>query len=233
MEVAERFLGTEGPARSRVRDRNSRRILEVARTFVESFGLEELSMRRLAREADVSVRTLYNLFGDKGGLVTAFLRYSLDATVGAVNDVVETDPIERIWKTVTISVESTVGYVPKVVAAAAIADEQLYEQLDYRSRGRELIAEEIRSATKAGALGNDVPAEVLVDHAEMVYRELIRRWATGEIDDAALCARVLHAFDVTLLAVANPQTRTRLLEHSQGLRRRDRSVDKQVVRAVK
>ena len=97
MEVVERYEGTRGPARSRVRDRNSRRILDVARTFVESFGLEELSMRRLASEADVSVRTLYNLFGDKSGLVAAFLRYSLDATVGAVNDISETDPIERIW----------------------------------------------------------------------------------------------------------------------------------------
>lgn len=220
MEVVEDFSDTPPPAPSRVRDRNSRRILGVARTFVESIGLEELSMRRLASEADVSVRTLYNLFGDKSGLIAAFLRYSLDATVGAVNEISETDPIERIWKAVMISVELTADYVPKAVVAAALSDDQLYEQLDHRSRGRVVMAREIRSATKAGALCTDVPVDVLVGHGEMLYRESMRRWAAGEIDNRELCASVLHAFDVILLAVASPEARTRLVEHARRLRQR-------------
>jgi hypothetical protein len=98
-----------------------------------------------------------------------------------------------------------------------MADDRLHRRLDHRWRGRELAIEAVRTATKAGALRDDVPADVLVDHAGMVHRYLLRRWAAGEIDDHELRARVLHAYDVCLLAVARPRTRTRLLEHATGL----------------
>ena len=71
-------------AGSRVRARSSRRILDAARSLVEAGGLDELSMRRLAQEADVSVRTIYNLFGDKDGLLRALVRESFDAMDAAV-----------------------------------------------------------------------------------------------------------------------------------------------------
>jgi len=53
---------------SRVQERTSKHVLDAARTFIETYGVEQLSMRRLAGEAGVSVRTLYNHFGDKEGL---------------------------------------------------------------------------------------------------------------------------------------------------------------------
>ena len=39
----------------------------------------------------------------------------------------------------------------------------------------------------------------------------------GEIDEPALTAGTLHAFDVSLLAVATPRTRARLLDHIAAL----------------
>ena len=50
---------------ARVRARSSRKILDAAQWLVELDGIDGLSMRRLANEADVSVRTIYNLFGGK------------------------------------------------------------------------------------------------------------------------------------------------------------------------
>src|SRR5918994_1548345 len=93
------------PARvagARVRARSSRRILDAARSLVERDGL---SMRRLAGEADVSVRTIYNLFDDKDGLLRALVRESFDAMDAAVGDLDADDPIDRVWQAVALSIE--------------------------------------------------------------------------------------------------------------------------------
>jgi AcrR family transcriptional regulator len=171
-------------------------------------------MRRLADQADVSVRTLYNLFGDKDGLLTALVQHSLDSIHVAHSDIRATDPIEQIWEVVTITVDTTVRSLPKAVLAAVLSDEELYGRLERRWRGRELTINAIRAATRAGALRDDVPAEVVVDHAGMVHRHLLRRWAVGEIDDCELHTAVLQGYDLSLLAVAKPRMRARLLEHA-------------------
>ena len=173
-------------------------------------------MRRLAVEADVSVRTLYNLFGDKNGLLTALVQYSLDAIDVAHHDIKATDPMERIWEVVTITVDTTVVSLPKAVLAAVLSDEDLYGRLERRWHGRELTIDAVRTATRAGALREDLSAEVLVDHAGMVHRHLLRRWSVGEIDHGELRAAVLHAYDVCLLAVAKPRMRARLLGTRPG-----------------
>jgi hypothetical protein len=69
------------------------------------------------------------------------------------------------------------------------------------------------SATRAGALRGDVSPEWLVEHAGTVFLHALGRWAAGDIDEKALAATTLHAFDVCLLAVARPAARRRLLEH--------------------
>ena len=71
----------------------------------------------------------------------------------------------------------------------------------------------IRAATRSRALRADLTAETLVEHAGAVFLHLLWRWSQGEIDEAALTAGVLHGFDVSLLAVATPRVRTRLLAH--------------------
>ena len=204
------FFDTVPPRRSRVRDRNSRRILEAAREIIEEQGLEQLSMRRLASHIDVSVRTLYNLFGDKRGLLAALVQHSLDAVGTAVLDAAATDPIERLWQVVTISVENMVA-LPKAVLLAVMSDEELDVRLHWRGRAHTVDA--VRSAIETGLLRDDLAPHVLVDHAGAVYRHILRQWALGEIDTAALRAGVLQAYDLALLAVARPRASRRLLEH--------------------
>lgn len=198
---------------SRVRARSSRRVLDAARDLVERDGLDQLSMRRLAAAADVSVRTIYNLFGDRNGVVTALVLGSFEAMDAAVDHLEAADPIERIWEAVTISIESNCRYVPKAVVAAVVADPGRYRQLGNGWRGTDLILDAMASATRAGALRDDLPAEWLVEHAGTVFLHALGRWAAGDIDEHALTATTLHAFDVCLLAIARPTARRRLLEH--------------------
>jgi AcrR family transcriptional regulator len=195
---------------SPVRDRNSRRILQATQEFVEQHGLEQLSMRRLANDINVSVRTLYNLFGDKGGLLAALAQHSLDSVGVAVREITASDPIERLWQGVTISVQ-TMARLPKAVVLALMTDEQLHDRLDWRAR--ELNIDAVRSAIDSGQLRDDLEPEVLIDHAGAAYRHILHLWANGKIDDAELLAGVLHAYDLACLSVARPRARKRLLEH--------------------
>jgi AcrR family transcriptional regulator len=204
--------GTSTPT-SRVRARSSRRVLDAARELVERDGLDQLSMRRLAAAADVSVRTIYNLFGDRDGVVTALVIESFEVMEAAVAQLEATDPLERIWEAVTISVDSNCRYVPKAVVAAVVADPALYEQLGSRWRGTDLILDAVDAATRGGALRDDLPGERLVEHAGAVFLHALARWAADDIDERALAAMALHAFDVCLLAIARPKARARLLEH--------------------
>jgi len=202
---------------SRVQERTSRHVLDTARVFIEAHGVEQLSMRRLAEEAEVSVRTLYNHFGDKEGLLTALVQRSLDSIDVAVHHLPAAAPIERIWDAITVSIDKTVADVPKAVVRAVVMDDRLVKLVNVRWTGWDLIVAEIGAATKAGALRAEIDPAILAEHAAMVLFHLQRQWSAGEINDAELRAGALHAFDICLLAVAQPRARGRILEHAQSL----------------
>lgn len=203
---------------SRVQERTSRHVLDAARAFIEAHGVEQLSMRRLADEAGVSVRTLYNHFGDKDGLLTALIQRSLDSIDVAVHHLSATDPIERIWEAIAISIDRTVADIPKSVVRAVVMDDRLVNLVNVRWTGWDLIVDEIGAATRAGALRADIDPHLLAEHAAMVLFHLQRRWTADEIDDAELRAGALHAFDICLLAVAQPRARGRIIKHAKSLR---------------
>jgi AcrR family transcriptional regulator len=203
---------------SRVQQRTSRRILDAARSFIEQHGVEQLSMRRLADEAEVSVRTLYNHFGDKDGLLTALVQRSMDSMDVEVHQIAARDPIERIWEAVAVSIDKMVTDVPKAVVRAILMDDRLVKQVNEQWTGWNLIVAEIRAAMHSGALRSDIDPVVLAEHAGMVLFHLQRRWTAAEIDDVELRERALHAFDVALLAIARPRARTRILLHIQSLK---------------
>lgn len=203
---------------SRAQERTRRHVLDAARGFVEEHGVEQLSMRRLAVEAGVSVRTLYNHFGDKDGLLTALVQRSLDSMDVAVHHLSSTDPIERIWEAVTLSIDKTVADVPKAVVRAVLMDDRLLNEINLRWTGWDLIVNEIRAATRRGVLRGDVDPGVLADHAGMVLFQLQRRWTADEIDTDELRDCALHAFDLCLLTVARPRARVRILNHAHSLK---------------
>ena len=174
-------------------------------------------MRRLAEEADVSVRTIYNLFDGKDGVIAALVGESFDALDAATRELDADDPLDRIWQAMALSVEMNCRYVPRAVVAAVVTDPRLQRDLSRYWPGLRLTVDAIRDATRAGALRPDLPAETLVEQAGTVFLHLLGRWSRGEIDEPALAAGVLQAFDVCLLAVATTPVRARLLEHLAGL----------------
>ncbi|WP_426574602.1 TetR/AcrR family transcriptional regulator [Aquihabitans sp. McL0605] len=202
---------------SRPQARSSGRILDAARSLITSEGLGDLSMRRLADEADVSVRTIYNIFGDKQAVVAAVVQQSFDAMDAAMAVSHATDPIDRIWETVAISIEAYCRSVPPALVVAVITDPALNARIAPRWRGRDRILDAIATAVHDRVLRPDVGPDRLVDQAGPVHAHRLAQWAWGQIDEDELRCSVLYAYDLCLLAVAMPRTRDRLIEHMATL----------------
>ncbi len=204
-------------ARSRVRDRNSRRILAAVGEFAASHDIERASMRELAEVAEVSVRTLYNLFDDRNGLVRALVLDSIADVNVAVGALDATEPIERAWEAVEVALTMVTDALPRTVLAAVLNDVELLVQLARQWNVRDVLTDEIRRAQQSGQLFDDIDAGLLVDQVGRTLFNLLRGWATGLIDDDALIAGTLHALDICLLAIARPEWRETVRDHADAL----------------
>ncbi len=79
-------------------ERNRDRITRAAETIIRSDGVAKLTMRRLAREAGVALKTPYNLFESKAGVLIALLSTAIESLIedlgpddkgGAIADLAE------------------------------------------------------------------------------------------------------------------------------------------------
>ncbi|MDG1392647.1 MAG: TetR/AcrR family transcriptional regulator, partial [Ilumatobacter sp.] len=71
----------EAPTQSgweRRQERTRAEVLAAAGEIIAAEGLEGLTMRKLAARAGVAVATLYNQFGDRDGVLVAFVSNGLD-----------------------------------------------------------------------------------------------------------------------------------------------------------
>ena len=209
-----------GRVRSRVRDRNSRRILAAVGDLVEGGGIEQASMRQLADTAGVSVRTLYNLFDDREGLVRALVLDSIVDVNLAVGALRATDPIERAWEAVEVALDTVITSLPRAVLVPVLDDPDLLLQLAQHWDVSDVLVAEIRRAQHDGDLVDDLDADALVDQVGVTLLHLLRGWASGRLDDEALVAGTLHALDVCLLAIAPADRRAALSEHARRQRAR-------------
>jgi AcrR family transcriptional regulator len=71
IEISEDHGGLEGGRRERAKAERRSRIVRAARDLIRETGDTELSMRMIAKRADVSLTTPYNLFGSKRAVVLA------------------------------------------------------------------------------------------------------------------------------------------------------------------
>ena len=91
--------------------RRRERIVDAARTLIFEDGLAAVSMRRVAERADVSVMTLYNLFGSKDDILEAVISHAIDAIDErlAAEAPVDVDPVARCVAVITVSIELLTG----------------------------------------------------------------------------------------------------------------------------
>jgi len=202
----------------RNRDRRRRRILAAARRLILEGGVERVSMRRLAEAAEVSVATLYSLYGSKDGVLVAVMADLLDAVEARLTQIPASAPLTRARTIITASVDHFAAdrdLYRRVLAGGYRRELRRVSGLEARAAAMQEAA--VATAIREGLLRDDLPAGELGRQIFRGYEAAMLEWALGCGDDARFRREALYGLYICLLAVAAEQTRKQILDELRAL----------------
>lgn len=193
-------------------ERRRQRILTATRELIGRDGVDGWSMRKVADAADVSVPTLYNLFGSKDEIRAALVGGFFDELDRSLDDGAPPDnPIERVLAFAAAGVDT-------VLARAATTRPALLAQEhggggEHRTTPMAIERQRaaFQAAMDAGHLRTDLRADHLAAQAHDGFHRAAILWARDKLDASAFRSRALYAVCVCLLAVATDESRLELL----------------------
>ena len=201
------------------RELRRRRIRRAARALIAKSGFEALSMRTLARRADLSVTTLYNLYGSKDEIRLALCHELLDGIDRALEEVPLERPLERARAVVTVGVDHLVGDA-SLSRAGILASRHGRGGIDddeITPRAVEMQRIALEAAMREGLLRADLRPELLAAQVYDGFRRAALLWAAGELDVSGFRSKALYALYVCLLGVANDANRPAILAELHAL----------------
>ena len=196
-------------------------ILGFARQIIAEQGFDQLKMRDVARLADVTVPTIYNLIGSKqelldtisNDLVQKLLEVQADAGFGDLSE-----PFVVFAQKMTTVFASDESYFRAAFVAsdrAGVFDRRTPGGIYQRSR--QLGIDACIEAQRLGLLLGNIDAEDLGDEVYSGYRLARQDWASGHIELPELRSRALKSVFITLAADANNDYRAILLKRIKAL----------------
>lgn len=170
-------------------------------------------MRQLAAEAEVSVTTLYNLFGSKDGVVVAMIDAALDQMDARLEAEapVDLDPFGRCRAVITVSIEHLTARPEVYRPVNLIALERMARgepddrRLARRAEGMQVQG--LAAARDQGLLRPGVDIDALAGQIFHGYELAAMQWATERLDAGAFEARALHGLWIALLAACTEPQR--------------------------
>jgi len=191
--------------------KRKRRILDAARARIVNGGVSSLAMRGLAEDAQVSVRTLYNLFGNKDDILDALVAELLAELDLTINGLVLDDPIARCKAIVQVSIdrliEEQVVYRP--VLRAQSRRMEAFREGDERSLAA--FRKALEEAVRGRVLTQHVSPETLSHQMYAAHQHNILLWAHGVLDDRQARAAAIHSCALLLMAAGTAKTRNEIL----------------------
>ena len=215
--------------RSRNMQQRRERILHTAHALLASGGFEALSLRELARQAEVTVPTIYNLVGNKEEVLVALFAQAVGEIEARMRADHPADPLalaEAVVSTSTGLFAEDEGFY-RAAFLAVEALEQAGSHPDKVARlfagGEALIAAGIDACRAAGLLRGRLPASALVAHFLRNFRMLCRGWAFGQLPIGDLRREALADLYVTLAADAVETFQAQLARRIAGLQQEARA----------
>ena len=212
--------------REKGKARRKEQIIQAAKQLLASGGLAALSLRRVAQEAELSVRTLYSLVGSKEQVLAAVMQQNHDRVLADLLDIDEKNPVEKL----IAFVDSTY----RIIAEDAAAQKPLMRVLmTFYYEGRLsahpwwLLSTEkgwmdraVAEAVSRGMLGERVPPILIGDLLMKIYLSNLRDYLFDrcELDDFR--DRTVFEFWFTISNVANSRLRSRYLASALACARR-------------
>ncbi|MEM9177891.1 MAG: TetR/AcrR family transcriptional regulator [Myxococcota bacterium] len=202
--------------------RRRTRILDAARACLREEGAAGLSTKAIARRAEVSVATLYNLFGSKEEIVAALMSSTIDGLrerFAPDSDAIASDeeqPANALAQGAIDEFDADAFFYRELIRSI--------EQFESRTTldrvvelGVDLGEPFIARLIERGDLMDLVSARVLAHQIFMSFVHALRMWASELTDTAQFRVQVDHAMALTLAGVANDPFRQRLHERLTAL----------------
>lgn len=173
---------SEGWERRQVRTR--REVIDAAGAMIAESGVDGLTMRKLAERAGVAVATLYNQFGDRDGVLVAFVSSGLDQLETELDAQPDEGPIDttrqlfealdesfaaepEVWRPIFASIRSgRGGHGMGAVGDRVVA----YIETDFAK------------ALADGRFEIDVDVAALARHVFTTRMNRLEKWANDAID---------------------------------------------------
>ena len=204
-----------------------RRILDSARTLLKESGPDGLSMRKLAKDAGLSVTTLYNLLGSREAILQALIRDSDQRLEAATpDDRAARTPLGRASRAMEGVLQHMIDngdlLRPLIVAhfsSGYVATLGKTDEGEHFRSAKDAIRAALAEAQASGQLRNTIGQDFLEAQLYAGWGLALDQWAFGLIDDETLRLRSLAGFYVVLLAIAEPEVRPGIEEELRRLER--------------
>jgi AcrR family transcriptional regulator len=192
------------------------RILESARRLIVKGGMRAVTMRRLARDADLSVTTLYNLIGGREKIVAALVGDAIDRMDEVLaREAPLEDPLERCRAVVTVSIEYVVQnesiFRPFALSISQDTTDktpkasEASRHVSNRASGMQSLA--IREAISQGLLIDLLDPDHLGSQIYHGWEAAFFQWGRGLVDEAGFRARALYGLYLALLGISSERVR--------------------------
>ena len=194
------------------------KIERAAERIIRSDGAARLTMRRLAEEAQVALRSPYNLYGSKTGLLIALLDrvnavlfqdFRSDGADWVLNEMIHTlDKTQKFY-------EADEEYHRGIFWEIMISDHPEARE-DGHSNIVRIVTEMTVRAKAAGELRDGVDAIALGEQLGLSILSTMGSWAGGNLSMAQTIAHIKMVWISILLLAAKPEPAAALSKHFNG-----------------
>ena len=212
--------------REQAKAERRQKIMRAARDMIRETGDMNLSMRELAKRAEVSVATSYNLFGSKRAVVMAVLEDERDF-VQKYHKLNVANAIERIFEAYELGygyfVQDPDFYRPlwrALLTAGGKDDDTGLASPERQAQTRAAWHLLLTAAQEEGLLSKDTSAETLEPMLSHLAGGTLLAWSVGTLDTEELLPSVGLGYALILSACATEKGQARLNEKIATFRNR-------------
>ena len=189
------------------------RILGAARRLIRTEGYTRMSMRELAREAQVSLVTPYNLFGSKADVLYALLESFFDTLDTAINELDQQDPIDAMYALTQFSVKEYAGdpVFYRSLLSSMVTTGELLPVPRIVQRCTTWWERGLDAGIAQGLFQAHTRPDLVALQIQVNYRGSMELWIEGGVDIEGFETQLLYGLSLCLLAVTTNSGRERLL----------------------
>jgi AcrR family transcriptional regulator len=204
----------------RRQQRTRAEVLAAVGELITESGVAGVTMRRLAGRAGVAVATLYNQFGDRDGVLVAYVAARLDELERRLDAEPAVGPIETTRALFRALDETLMADEPiwRPLFAALKAGTGVHGMGAVGDRVVLLIEQDFAKAAAGGSFAVDLDTERLARHVFVTRMARLERWAQGAIDWDLYRSSSALGLELILAAVLAEPLRSDALRRSGVLR---------------